>query len=392
MAIDLRDPAFLENPYPFYARLREESPAYWLPVEDRGMWMFTRYAEVELVLKDLRFKKDIRTLRPQDNDLPQMLSTDPPDHTRLRALVSQAFTPGVVRNLEPHIRDIVNHLLERVKTQGELELMRDFAMPLPVIVIAELMGVPMEDREQFRGWSTHFALGNDAVSASKEAQERAQAAIFALGDYFRQLIAKRYQNSQNDLISSLIAARSPGQHSGGKLTPEELIGTCILLLIAGHETTVNLIGNGTRALLEHPDQLERLRQHPELMETAVEEMLRYDAPVQRSTFRFAGERVEVAGQVIEPGQQVSAVIGSANRDPEIFSQPERFDVARTPNRHQSFGRGIHFCLGAPLARLEARVAFQGLLEAFSKLEFAGEPVRRPATMFRGLERFPIRLA
>ncbi|HEU4743189.1 MAG TPA: cytochrome P450 [Meiothermus sp.] len=392
MAIDLRDPAFLENPYPFYARLREESPAYWLPVEDRGMWMFTRYAEVELVLKDLRFKKDIRTLRPQDNDLPQMLSTDPPDHTRLRALVSQAFTPGVVRNLEPHIRDIVNHLLERVKTQGELELMRDFAMPLPVIVIAELMGVPMEDREQFRGWSTHFALGNDAVSASKEAQERAQAAIFALGDYFRQLIAKRYQNSQNDLISSLIAARSPGQHSGGKLTPEELIGTCILLLIAGHETTVNLIGNGTRVLLEHPDQLERLRQHPELMETAVEEMLRYDAPVQRSTFRFAGERVEVAGQVIEPGQQVSAVIGSANRDPEIFSQPERFDVARTPNRHQSFGRGIHFCLGAPLARLEARVAFQGLLEAFSKLEFAGEPVRRPATMFRGLERFPIRLA
>jgi cytochrome P450 len=392
MAIDLRDPAFLENPYPFYARLREESPAYWLPVEDRGMWMFTRYAEVELVLKDLRFKKDTRTLRPQDNDLPQMLSTDPPDHTRLRALVSQAFTPGVVRNLEPHIRDIVNHLLERVKTQGELELMRDFAMPLPVIVIAELMGVPMEDREQFRGWSTHFALGNDAVSASKEAQERAQAAIFALGDYFRQLIAKRYQNSQNDLISSLIAARSPGQHSGGKLTPEELIGTCILLLIAGHETTVNLIGNGTRALLEHPDQLERLRQHPELMETAVEEMLRYDAPVQRSTFRFAGERVEVAGQVIEPGQQVSAVIGSANRDPEIFSQPERFDVARTPNRHQSFGRGIHFCLGAPLARLEARVAFQGLLEAFSKLEFAGEPVRRPATMFRGLERFPIRLA
>jgi cytochrome P450 len=392
MAIDLRDPAFLENPYPFYARLREESPAYWLPVEDRGMWMFTRYAEVELVLKDLRFKKDIRTLRPQDNDLPQMLSTDPPDHTRLRALVSQAFTPGVVRNLEPHIRDIVNHLLERVKTQGELELMRDFAMPLPVIVIAELMGVPMEDREQFREWSTHFALGNDAVSASKEAQERAQAAIFALGDYFRQLIAKRYQNSQNDLISSLIAARSPGQHSGGKLTPEELIGTCILLLIAGHETTVNLIGNGTRALLEHPDQLERLRQHPELMETAVEEMLRYDAPVQRSTFRFAGERVEVAGQVIEPGQQVSAVIGSANRDPEIFSQPERFDVARTPNRHQSFGRGIHFCLGAPLARLEARVAFQGLLEAFSKLEFAGEPVRRPATMFRGLERFPIRLA
>ena len=385
--IDLRNPAFIENPYPFYARLREESPAYLLPDanEGRGMWMFTRYADVEIVLKDLRFKKDTRPLRPADNGLPQMLATDPPDHTRLRGLVSQAFTPARVRDLEHHIRGIVDHLLRRVREKGQLELMQDFAMPLPVIVIAELMGVPMEDREQFRTWSTQFALGNDAIAATPEARKGAEEGIFALSEYFQHLVTQRRSNLQNDLISAMISAAD----EQGKLSQEELLGSCILLLIAGHETTVNLIGNGTHALLRHPDQLERLHQNPELLETAIEELLRFDAPVQRSTFRYAGEAVEVAGQRIEPGQQVSAVIGSANRDPQVFSEPDKLDLARTPNRHQSFGRGIHFCLGAPLARLEAQLAFQGLLTAFPKLDFAEAPVWRNATMFRGLERFPV---
>lgn len=390
MVIDLSDPAFVNNPYPFYARMREESPAFLLPNvnEGRGMWMFTRYSDVELVLKDLRFKKDTRALRPDEGGLPQMLNSDPPDHTRLRGLVSQAFTPARVRDLEPHIQDIVQHLLERVKARGELELMTDFAMPLPVIVIAELMGVPMEDREQFREWSTWFALGNDAISASLETRQKAQQGILALTEYFQHLVAQRRANPQNDLISGLIASKD----AQDKLSEAELLGTCVLLLIAGHETTVNLIGNGMNALLSNPDQLERLRQHPELLETAIEELLRYDAPVQRSTFRFAGEGVEVAGQWIETGQQVSAVIGSANRDPEIFSQPDRLDLGRSPNRHQSFGRGIHFCLGAPLARLEAQIAFQSLLHTFPKLAFADQPIWRTATMFRGLEDFPLAFA
>lgn len=385
--IDLRDPAFIQNPYPFYARLREETPAYLLPDanEGRGMWMFTRYADVELILKDLRFKKDTRPLHPEEGGLPQMLNADPPDHTRLRGLVSQAFTPNRVRSLEPHIQEIIEHLLNRAKEQGSLELMGDFAMPLPVIVIAELMGVPIEDREQFRAWSTQFALGNDAIAASPEARQKAQEGILALGEYFGRLVSQRRADPRDDLISALIAAAD----EQGKLSQEELLGTCILLLIAGHETTVNLIGNGTHALLQHPDQLERLRQDPALLQSAIEELLRYDAPVQRSTFRYAGEAVEVAGQPIEPGQQVSAVIGSANRDPVAFPEPDKLDLARSPNRHQSFGRGIHFCLGAPLARLEAQLAFQSLLAAFPRLEFAGAPLWRHATLFRGLERFPL---
>ncbi len=389
MPLDLRDPEFIRNPYPFYARLREESPAYLLEGvnEGRGMWMFTRYADVETILKDLRFKKDTRAIRPDDQaGLPSMLSSDPPDHTRLRSLVSQAFTPAVIRGLEPHIRDIVQTLIDRIKAKGDLELMSDFAMPLPVIVIAELMGVPMEDREQFREWSTWFALGNDALAASPEKRERANQGIAALGQYFAGLVAKRRADPQNDLVSLMIAA----QDEGGKLSDGELLGNCVVLLIAGHETTVNLIGNGVKTLLQHPEELHRLRQNPGLLETAIEELLRFDAPVQRSTFRYAGEAVEVAGQRIEAGAQVSAVIGSANRDPQAFPESDKLDLSRSPNRHQSFGRGIHFCLGAPLARLEAQIAFSMLLEAFPKLEFAAEaPTQRPATMFRGLVRFPL---
>jgi len=379
----------VRDPYPFYARMRAEAPAYWLPHGNGGMWMFTRYADVELILKDLRFKKDTsRFVQPGEQNFPQMLNTDPPNHTRLRSLVSKAFTPKVVEGMGPHIQGIVSYLLERAKAKGELELMADFAMPLPIIVIAELMGVPMEDREQFREWSTYFALGNDAL-ATPEARERAGLGIQSLVGYFQHLLAQRRQEPRDDLISGLIAAHD----EGGKLSAEELIGTCILLLIAGHETTVNLIGNGTHALLCHSEELERLRKNPGLLESAVEELLRYDAPVQRSTFRYAGEEAEVAGQVIQPGQQVSAVIGSANRDPEAFPDPDRLDLGRTPNRHQSFGRGIHFCLGAPLARLEAQLALKGLLEAFPELEFAAEaPTWRPATMFRGLERFPVAFA
>lgn len=393
--LNLRDPAFVVNPYPFYAKLRDEAPVYFATREDvAGLWLVTRYADVETVLKDARFKKDAQTLIKKRGGNPpvlppMMLMVDPPDHARLRNLVSQAFTPAVSRSLETRIRSIVQDLLARVKAKGTLEFIEDFAMPLPVVVIAELLGVPLKDREHFRQWSGEFAAGSDFVAASKEVLERGRVALAALKEYFQQLIAQRRREPKSDLISGLIAARD----EEGKLSEEELIGSCILLLIAGHETTMNLLGNGLHALLTFPHETKKLRERPELLESAVEEMLRYDAPLQRSTFRFADESVELAGQTIEFGQQVSAVIGSANRDPKVFSEPDKFDITRQPNRHQSFGRGIHFCLGAPLARLEAKVAFEELLETFPSLDFSGEaPVWRPNSIFRGLERFSVSFA
>ncbi len=393
-SIDLRDPAFVVNPYPFYARLREEAPVYWASRESLGgLFLVTRYADVETVLKDMRFKKDGRPLVKKKGGTPpvlppMMLMADPPDHARLRNLVSQAFTPAVSRGLETRIRSIVNQLLGRVKDKGELEFTNDFAMPLPVIVIAELLGVPLEEREKFRKWSGEFAAGSDFVAASPEVLERGRVAITALKDYFQWLIKQRRTEPKPDLISELITAHD----EEGKLSEEELIGSCILLLIAGHETTMNLLGNGLHALLTFPEELKKLRERPELLESAVEEMLRYDAPLQRSTYRYADESIVLADQTIEYGQSVSAVIGSANRDPEVFPKPDQFDIARHPNRHQSFGRGIHFCLGAPLARLEAKVAFETLLETFPNLNFSNEsPVWRPNSIFRGLERFPVSL-
>jgi pimeloyl-[acyl-carrier protein] synthase len=390
--IDLREGAFVTNPYPFYARLREEKAVYWASREDTaGLWLVTRYADVEKVLKDSSFKKDARPLLKKKGGPapvlpPMMLMVDPPDHARLRNLVNRAFTPAVSRGLAPRIRSIVDELLERVKTKGELEFVQDFAIPLPVMVIAELLGVPLEDRERFRAWSGDFAAGSDFIAASAETLERGRVAIFALKDYFAWLIHERRAEPKADLISELINAHD----EAGKLSEEELLGSCILLLVAGHETTMNLLGNGLHALLTFPEQMAKLREGPGLMESAVEEMLRYDAPLQRSTYRYAAEKTVIAGQTIEYGQSVSAVIGSANRDPDVFCNPESFDITRHPNRHQSFGRGIHFCLGAPLARLEAQIAFKTLLETFPKLDFSSDAsVWRPNSIFRGLERFPV---
>lgn len=376
-------PDILDDPYPTYAGLRAQPGAFWQPHPhgEGGMWMLTRHTDVEQALKDTRLTKDATKVRDVGEQVMpgHMLDRDPPDHTRMRGLVAHAFTPRVIEGQEAHIRDIARDLLARATPGEPFEAMHGYAMPLPVIVIAELLGVPPEDRDLFRGWSSDFIDGGDFATATPESAARAQAGIMALGGYFTQLIERRRQHPTDDLISHLIRA----EDELGALRPGELVSNCLLLVIAGHETTVNLIGNGLKALLDHPAQLDRLRAQPTLLPQAIEEMLRFDPPVQRALFRAALEDVQIGSQHVRKGEQVSAVIGAANRDPAVFPEPDHFDVTRTPNRHLSFGRGLHFCLGAPLAKLEARVAFEELLRAFPDLTLRRYS-RRPSTMFRGL--------
>jgi cytochrome P450 len=381
---------FLADPYPTYRWLQENDPVHWMPFAAGygGMWLVVRYDDVYAVLKDNRISKDWGRTVPEEQLTPldrSMLFRDPPDHTRLRSLVNLAFTPKTVSALRPHIEEIADGLIVQMREQEEVDFVDSFALPLPVIVIAELLGIPTADREQFQGWSNKIIAATDGAHADNETYAESDRAGLQLGLYLSQLIAERRKQPRNDLISDLLRAHDGEQ----RLSEQELLGTCILLLIAGHETTVNLLGNGLLALLQHPEQMALLRQDPGLIPSGVEEMLRYDSPVQRGTGRFPLEPIEIAGTRIEPGQQVAAVIGAANRDPSHFPDPGRFDVRREPNRHLAFGFGIHFCLGAPLARAEGQIAFQRLLNAFPRIELAGEPVRRRNTFLRGLRRLPV---
>lgn len=389
--VTLNTPEFLADPYPIYRQLQEAGAPVWLPhsAPSGGMWIFTRYDDVLFILKDTHTFKDDRARIPPEELSPlnqAMLDRDPPDHTRLRRLANQAFTPQRVKDLEPRIAQISLELIDRIQARGKADFMADFALPLPVVVIAELLGVPAADHDQFGVWSNRVMASGDAVLSSEESQQQGIAAMVSLAGYLTDLIEQRRQQPREDLISALVAARD----AGDRLSEEELLGTCILLLIAGHETTVNLLGNGLLTLLRHPDQLALLKEHPEYISSAVEEMLRFESPIQRSTPRFAAKPFELAGQRVEQGQQVSAVIGAANRDPAHFPDPDRFDVTRQPNRHLAFGHGIHFCLGAPLARAEARIAFSQILDRLPAICLETEqPEWRPATWFRGLKRLPV---
>jgi pimeloyl-[acyl-carrier protein] synthase len=392
-AVALNAPAFLANPYPFYQQLRDAAPVFWFPHggPTGGMWLVTRYRDVSSLLKDNSLIKDITRVVPPEKlgreaANKDLLTSDPPDHTRLRALVNQAFTPQRIRALEPRITQIAAELLAQVRTAGAMEFMADFAIPLPVIVIAELLGVPAEDQHAFRAWSNDVMRSIDGIRANEEIAKKGEEAGLALAGYFGTLVAQRRAAPRDDLLSALIAA----QDGGEQLSAEELVGMCQLLLIAGHETTVNLLGNGLLTLLQHREQWQLLQQHPELLPGAIEEMLRYESPVQRATIRFTGRSLAIAGQTLEPGQQVSAVIGAANRDPAHFPDPDRFDITRQPNRHLAFGLGIHFCLGAPLARTEARIGFGQLLANFPGMALATDtPDWSGNTFLRGLNSLPV---
>ena len=381
-------PLLQRDPYPFYEQLRRSGPVVWAPSLER--WLVTGHPEVVEVLRDERFSADRRKWRgfepvvePGREGARSMLVVDPPDHTRLRTLVQKAFTPRVVERLRPRIEALVKEALDEAEARGSMDLVADLAYPLPVTVIAELLGVPVEDRSAFRRWSDALVGALDPVALT-DRRSAVLAARDALHAYLERVVAERRAAPRDDLISRLVEA----EEQGDRLSGPELLAMGVLLLVAGHETTVNLIGNGINALLAHPDQLARLRDEPELIEPAVEELLRYDSPVQL-TGRVALEELELGGRRVEPGQMLMLLLGAANRDPRVFAEPERLDLGRDPNPHLAFGRGIHFCLGAPLARLEGQIAIGELVRRFPTLRPAGAPERRPTVTLRGFASLPL---
>jgi len=391
-------PDYRADPYPHYRALRERDPIHRSFAA--GGWVLSRHRDVAAVLRDPGFSSDernwsrYRRLRargeraglpdPYDTERASMLRVDPPDHSRLRNLVSKAFTPRAVEQMRPRIESILKELLVPLGTSGRFELVRDIASPLPVTVIAEMLGVPTEDRERFRHWSDDVirSLG-DSTLEDRRASVRAME---ELGGYLVEIAEQRRREPRNDLLSSLVAA----EEAGDQLSPGELATMGVLLLVAGNETTTNLIANGTLALLRHPDQWALLQREPERIPNAVEELLRFDSPVQL-TSRLVKEDGELEGRPLRRGEQLVLLLGAANRDPEAFPEPDRLDVTRENVRHLSFGHGIHFCLGAQLARLEAALTFQALLERFPRLALAGDAVTwRPNTVLRGPQALPLR--
>jgi pimeloyl-[acyl-carrier protein] synthase len=386
-------PEFHADPYPFYRRLREQDPVHQSPM---GFWVLTRYDDCVAVLRDQRFGREefqqmLSAVYGDDTEKPalprSMLFRDPPDHTRLRGLVSKAFTPRTIEVMRDHIQEIVDRLLGRALAQGGMDVIEDLAYPLPVTVICEMLGVPVGDHASIRGWSADIARSLDAIGLPSDQSivDRGRVSRRALADYFRALVPERRAHPQPDLLSGLLAA----EEQGDKLTEPEVIAMCLLLFIAGHETTVNLIGNGLLALLRHPDQLARVQGDAALIPNAIEELLRYDSPVQR-TARIANTDVDLAGHRVGKGTMVVTALGAANRDPAQFAEPDRLDVTRRDVRHISFGYGIHFCLGAPLARVEGQIALGTLLRRAPRIALAEPaPEWRESSVLRGLKRLRV---
>ncbi|MDD9986097.1 MAG: cytochrome P450 [Spirochaetaceae bacterium] len=364
------------DPYPTYRRLRTLDPVHRMRTIDA--WALTRYRDVEAVLRDhARFANADRVF--VETISMSLLELDPPEHTRLRLLVSKAFTPRAVARLHGRIQRITDELLDAVAGVERFDLVAALGYPLPVTVIAEMLGVRPRDLDLFKGWSNVLALSVNAILTTEEVRAIKQAADEAYA-YFETIIDERRRQPREDLVSALLAA----EEEGDRLTREEMLAVMLLILVAGNETTRNLIGNGMLALLRNPGELRRLREDPGLLDSAVEELLRYDSPVQLDD-RTVREDVEIGGKSIRAGKRVVAIIGAANRDPEVFDDPETLDIGRGEKSHLSFGRGIHYCLGAALAVLEARIAFASLLDRFPSIRLAAEPRYRDNVVLRGLD-------
>ncbi|HEX8032270.1 MAG TPA: cytochrome P450 [Ktedonobacterales bacterium] len=401
----LRDPAVRANPYPFYERLRSLAPVHWDAAAGMdGGWVLTRHADVMAALRDSRVSAE-RLESPQGADwLPaeyreaarqvframphQLLFLDPPDHTRLRGLVSKAFTPRLVEALRPRIVQLATELLDPVQAAGQMDVIASLAYPLPAIVIAELLGVPPADREQFIRWSADFGGFLDGSALTAQEAFLALQGVADFMEYFRGIFTRRRSTPRDDLLQALLTARERDD----ALTEDELLANLVLLLAAGHGTTTHLIGNGLLALLRHPEQYQRLCEHPDLIATAVPELLRFDSPVQL-TGRRVHQEISIGGVTLTAGQHITAILGAANRDPDQFPDPDRLDVGRAENRQLSFGYGIHFCLGAPLAKLEAEIVLSAVTRRLPQLRLAAGTESalewQPSTVFRGLRSLPV---
>jgi cytochrome P450 len=394
---DFRDPAFLADPYPVFRQLRTTAPVWKAPF---GRWFLTGYDDTALLLRDRRFGKGyedpealVRRFGPTAMQEPavvelthMMLMRDPPDHTRLRGLVTKAFTARRIEALRQSIQDLTDRLLDRVIPLGCMDAIRDLAFPLPVLVICELLGIPEADRARFvTGSSSGAALLNPTPPTRAEL-DTANAGTTESSAYFEALFEQRRRDPQDDLITQLVQA----EEAGDRLTTAELRANVSLLFAAGHETTVNLIGNGLYSLLRHPDQWQILRDDPKLIPNAIEEILRFESPVQ-AVSRTVLEPIELGGMALEKNEMVVSLIGGANRDPAVFEHPERLDVARKDLRPLSFGGGIHFCLGAQLARIEAAVVFETIARRLPTLRLSdpGQPKWRPSFVLRGLTELPV---
>ena len=401
---DPRRPEVIADPFPSFAELRRSDPVHWSAI--LGGFVLTRYSDVRAVLFDKRMSADrITPFRdhlppPRRDEIKDLLATlglwavfnDPPDHTRRRALLNKAFTPRAVAALRPTIEALVARLVRRLANRDTFDLIADFAYPLPATVIAGMIGVPAEDLDRFKLWSDDVAAFVGSALATPDKNERARRGMGELIDYFRAMVAEHRARPRDDILSALIAAEEQGQG----LSEDEIVASAILLLFAGHETTTNLIGNGMLALLRHPDQLALLQARPALIADAVEEMLRYDGPTQAMT-RIALEDVVLQGaegeaRTVRQGDRVFALLNAANRDPAAFAEPDRFLVERPDVRHLSFGYGPHFCLGAPLARLEAEIGIAALLRLPGLALVDEEPVWSDSFVLRGVKALRLRLA
>ena len=410
------------NPYPFYEQLRSQDPIHW--DEELGFWVLTRYADIDSLYTDERFSRaqglmrnferlsesERQIVRPVYHSFSKtVFYADPPYHTHLRGLMNHAFTPRRVERLRLYIQTIVNELLDAARDKPEIDMIHDLAYPLPVMVIAELLGLPGSDRARFKTWSDDlFAILGTVRHKPRTLLDRAAQSLGEMTDYVRDLSRKRRELPQDDLLTALLSFTDDDrlgcphphgsssvtgepiqeQKTAATLTEEELVANINILLSTGHETTTHLIGNGLLAFLQHPDQMQRLQAQPGLLAPAVEEMLRYDSPVQ-ITYRSALEDAMLGGKLIHKGALVNTVLGSANRDPQRFSNPDWFDITRNEGRHLGFGVGIHFCIGAPLVRLEAEIVFETILRRFPKISLASETLEwQEHPIFRGLKALP----
>jgi len=388
---DFNDSEFIKDPHPFYAKLRASKKPLWvpqrsdMPTSSNGIWFFTRYEDCVAILKDsTSISNDMYKSLLKSNTNPfftHMLNRDGEDHTRLRGLVNQFFSTKYIENMESHISNIVEKHIDRMLKKKEVDLISDFAEKIPFDVIANIIGIPGSEMPQIRKWALDIGNGFDTLTVNQEMIQKQHQALLLFLDYLRVLCKDKERIQENTVLYSLIQAKKEGH-----LSEDELLGMLGFLLISGHETTIALIGNGLWLLLSHPEQWQLLVKEPGLIPKAIEEVLRFESPLQRSSFRMVTEAVDINGNLMKPGEQISVVISSANRDETIFKEPDRFDIQRDMNPHIAFGLGVHNCIGKQLARVEARIAFEKIIACYPHMKLKSDiPQWRRSTFFRGLE-------